>query len=148
MNNCYTNTNTASLYFRDWLMEGKPVKSIRTKFTLLTVCAIIFSLGISTFIGAVSIKNLGHSDADKMLRLMSRAGALNLESYFESVEHSVKTVSTLVQDSVDGVADEQLVRHVERARNLFGQVAYHTNGVLTYYYRIDPALSKKVKGFW
>ena len=124
------------------------MNSIRTKFTLLTVCAIVVALSITTFIGAVSIKKLGHNDADKMLQLMSRTGALNLEAYFESVEHSVKTVSNLVQESVDGISDDQLHRHVERARNLFGQVADHTNGVLTYYYRIDPALSKTVKGFW
>lgn len=124
------------------------MNSIRTKFTLLTVCAIIVALSITTFIGAVSIKNLGHSDADKMLQLMCRTGALNLEAYFDSVEDSVKAVSKLVQKSVDGVSDDQLHRHVERARNLFGQVADHTNGVLTYYYRIDPALSKTVKGFW
>jgi len=124
------------------------VNSIRTKFTLLTVCAIVISLSVATFMGAVSIKNLGHSDADKMLQLMCRTGALNLEAYFDSVEDSVKAVSKLVQKSVDGVSDDQLHRHVERARNLFGQVAGHTNGVLTYYYRIDPALSKTVKGFW
>ena len=124
------------------------MNSIRTKFTLLTVCAIVVSLSVATFMGVVSIKNLGHSDADKMLQLMCRTGALNLETYFDSVEDSVKAVSKLVQKSVDGVSDEQLHKHVERARNLFGQVADHTNGVLTYYYRIDPALSKTVKGFW
>ena len=124
------------------------MNSIRTKFTLLTVCAIVVALSITTFIGAVSIKKLGHNDAEKMLQLISRTGALNLEAYFQSVEHSVKTVTNLVQESVDGISDDQLHRHVERARNLFGQVADHTNGVLTYYYRIDPALSKTVKGFW
>ena len=124
------------------------MKSIRTKFTLLTVCAIIISLSIATLISVISIKNLGHGDADKMLHLMCRTGALNLEAYFDSVEHSVKAVSKLVQESVDGVSDDQLHRHVERARNLFEKVASHTNGVLTYYYRIDPALSKTVKGFW
>ena len=124
------------------------MKSIRTKFTLMTLCAIIVSMSIATFISVISIKNLGHSDADKMLYLLSRAGALNLEAYFDSVEDSVTAVSKLVQESVEGVSDDQLHLHVERARNLFAKVASHTNGVLTYYYRIDPALSKTVKGFW
>ena len=124
------------------------MNSIRSKFTFLTVCAIIVSLGIATFIGVVSIKRLGHSDAEKVLSLMCRTGKLNLEAYFESVEHSAQAVSTLVQVSVEGVSDDQLHGHVERARNLFGQVANNTNGVLTYYYRIDPEISKKVKGFW
>ena len=124
------------------------MNSIRTKFTLLTVCAVIVSLGIATYIGVTSIKNLGNSDAEQMLSLVCRTGKLNLQAYFESVEHSVQVTSTLVQESVDGVSDDQLHRHVERARNLFGQVANNTHGVLTYYYRIDPEISKKVKGFW
>lgn len=124
------------------------MNSIRSKFTFLTVCAVIVSLGIATYIGVTSIKNLGNSDAEQMLSLMCRTGKLNLQAYFESVEHSVQVTSTLVQESVEGVSDDQLHRHVERARNLFGQVANNTNGVLTYYYRIDPEISKNVKGFW
>lgn len=73
---------------------------------------------------------------------------MNLESYFDSVEHSVETVATLVQDSFEGMQFEDLESQVERARNLFGRIAYNTNGVLTYYFRIDPELSDTVKGFW
>ena len=124
------------------------MNSIRTKFTLLTVCAVIVSLGIATYIGVTSIKNLGNSGAEQMLSLVCRTGKLNLESYISGVEHSVQAVTTLVQESMDGVSDDQLHRHVERARNLFGQIANNTNGVLTYYYRIDPEISKEVKGFW
>ena len=31
---------------------------------------------------------------------------------------------------------------------IFEETANKTNGVLTYYYRIDPAVSRNVKGFW
>ncbi len=122
--------------------------SIRTKFTILTVSAIIAALSIATIIGVFSIRNLGISDADQMLHLMCKTGAMNLESYFQSVEKSVETVATLVQDSFEGMPLEQLGEQVERARTLFGKVAYNTNGVLTYYFRIDPEISKTVKGFW
>ena len=124
------------------------MKSIRKKITLLVICAIVVSLGITTFIGAVSIKNQGKRDSDKILYLMCQTGRMDLESYFNSVEHSVKTVSTLIQGSLDGVSDDQLARHVEQAGVIFGEVARQANGVLTYYYRIDPALSETVKGFW
>ncbi len=122
--------------------------SIRTKFTFLTVSAIIVALSIATFISVFSVQKLGRGDADQMLHLMCKTGAMNLESYFQSVENSVETVSTLVQDSFEGMPIEQLGNQVERARTLFGKVAYNTNGVLTYYFRIDPEISKTVKGFW
>lgn len=122
--------------------------SIRTKFTLLTVFAIIASLSIATLLGVLSIRNLGNSDVDQILFLMCRTGKMNLESYFGSVEQSVNTVSTLVQSDLDKMPEDQMPSHVERCRNLFGKVAYQTNGVLTYYYRIDPEVSKDESGFW
>ena len=124
------------------------MRSIRIKYTLLTVCAIIVALSIATFIGVESIKKLGNDDADQMLSLMCTTGAMNLESYFTSVERSAQTVASLVQNSLEDMPLDQLGNQVENARSLFGEVAYHTNGVLTYYFRIDPALSSEVKGFW
>lgn len=124
------------------------MRSIRTKITLLTVIAIIVALSIATVIGVITIRKLGRDDADQMLHLTTTTGALHLESYFDSVEHSVETVSTLVQGSFEGMPFEHLDNQVERARNLFGRIAYNTNGVLTYYFRIDPEISDTVKGFW
>ena len=124
------------------------MNSIRTKITLLTVCIVIISLSVATVIGIISTKKLGRNDADQMLHLTATTGALNLESYFESVEHSVETVATLVQGSFDGMSFEDLEAQVERTRNLFERIAYNTNGVLTYYFRIDPEISDTAKGFW
>ena len=122
--------------------------SIRTKLTLLTMCAIIVALSVAACIGVISIKKLGESDADQMIHTMCNTGAVNLEAYFYSVEHSVQTVSTLVQDSLKDIPLDQLGDQVERARNLFAIVALNTNGALTYYFRIDPEVSDTVKGFW
>jgi len=122
--------------------------SIRTKFTLTVVSAIVITLTIAAAIGVISIRELGSDDADQMIHLTATTGAMNLEQYFESVEHSVKTVSTLVSDSFEGMPFDHLDIQVERARNLFGKIAYNTNGVLTYYFRIDPEVSEDVKGFW
>ena len=93
--------------------------SIRTKFALTVASVIIITLSIAAAIGVISIKNLGRNDADQMLHLTARTGAMNLERYFDSVERSVRTVSTLVSDSFDGMPFEDLDSQVERARNLF-----------------------------
>ena len=122
--------------------------SIRTKFTLTVVSIIIITLSIATVIGVVSIRNLGKDDADQMIHLTATTGAMNLEQCFKSVEHTVRTVSTLVSDSFEGMPYEDLDSQVERARNLFGRIAYNTSGVLTYYFRIDPEVSDSVTGFW
>ena len=122
--------------------------SIRTKFTLTVISVIIISLIIATVIGVISIRKLGSEDADQMIHLTATTAAMNLEQYFDSVEHSGKLVSTLVSDSLEGMPFEELDIQVERARYLFDKIASNTNGVLTYYFRIDPEVSEDVTGFW
>lgn len=122
--------------------------SIRTRITLLTICAILFSVSVATIIGALLIKNLGSSDSNQMLLLLCNTGEKNLDYYFESVEQSVRTVANLVQESLDGADYGDLDGQVDRSRTLFEKAAAETPGVLTYYFRVDPEVSDTVKGFW
>ena len=122
--------------------------SIRTKFILLTLSAIIAALSVATYIGVYSIKTLGKSDADQMLHLKCTTGAMNLETYFNSVERSVETVAAIIQDNLEMMPPEQLGDEVESVRRLFSKMAHNTNGVFTYYFRIDPEFSKDYPGFW
>ena len=61
------------------------IHSIRTKFTLLTLGAVLVTLSIATVIAMISIVKLGRKDAEQMIHLTCTTGALNLESYFNSV---------------------------------------------------------------
>ncbi|MDO4796833.1 MAG: diguanylate cyclase [Coriobacteriales bacterium] len=124
------------------------VRSIQTKTTLLTVCAVIASLTIATIMGAVAIRDIGKSDSDQLLTLLCESGEKNLDSYFESVAQSVQMVSAYVESDLEGLAPNQLDAHLERAKDIFTKMTNRTNGVLTYYYRIDPEVSNTSKGFW
>ena len=62
------------------------MNSIRTKTTLLTVCAIVISMTIATLLSVTAIRNLGNSNSEEMLLLLCETGEKNLDSYFDSVE--------------------------------------------------------------
>ena len=138
------------LYGYHQSIEGgqSQMHSIRTKFTLMTLSAVLFALSIATAIGVISIRNIGMNDADQMMHLTAATGAMNLDYDFESVEHSVETVSALVHESFNEITFDQLEAQVERSRRLFSEISNNTNGVLTYYFRIDPEISENEKGFW
>lgn len=135
--------------------------SIQTKTTLLTVCAIVVATAISTLLGVAAIKNISDSSSNQMLFLLCEIGEKNLDAYFKSVEQSVEMVAAFVEadlkssepDSPEpdqpqnhtGLISES---HIDRVSAIFEKTAYRTNGILTYYYRIDPAISGTVKGFW
>ncbi len=122
--------------------------SIKTKITAMTVCVIVIAMAIATFFGVTAIRDVGNHDAEQTLLLLCETGQKDLNYYFQNVESSVKTVAAFIQSDLDGVDDEDLQTHIDRVSDVFQKLAYNTNGVLTYYYRIDPEVSKDVKGFW
>ena len=126
--------------------------SIRTKTTLLTICEIVITITVATLLGITAIRNIGNKSSDQMLWLLCESGEKNLDYYFESVEQSVEMVSAYVESDLAGLTakqlEEYLPEHLENVKDIFTKMVYQTNGVLTYYYRIDPAFTKNAKGFW
>ena len=130
------------------------MRSVRTKITILNVVAVSVSLLVATTISAFFVALQGHERSEESLRLLCQTGKNNLDYYFKSVEQSVNTVSSLVDDHLDSLSDEDFSTrfhtHIESARSAFAEAAKNTNGVLTYYYRIDPSISTPTgePGFW
>ena len=122
--------------------------SLRTKITAVTVGAIILVMVFATVFGVLAIKDVGTKSADQMLLLLCETGEKNLDHYFDSVAQSVDMVSAYVESDMDGLDDKHLQAHLDRVSEMFEKLTYRTSGVLTYYYRIDPSVSEKVKGFW
>ena len=122
--------------------------SLRTSITLVTVCLIVIAVTVVTALSVLFIQKNERKESDQMLLLLCETGERNLDYYFNSVQKSVEKVSAFVETDIDGLEPIQLSGHVNRAKRYFEQLAYKTNGVLTYYYRIDPAISDTVKGFW
>lgn len=122
--------------------------SLRTKITAMTICAIIVTMIVAAAFGVVAIRRLGMSDSEQMLRLLCEAGEKNLDDLFENLEQNVRIVSSYVESDLDGLSDEELQKHLERVSDIFKRILVNTNGIVTYYYRIDPAISSSVKGFW
>lgn len=125
--------------------------SIKTKITAMTVCVIVIAMLIATVFGVTAIRDIGNRDAEHTLLLLCETGQKDLNYYFQNAEGSVETVASYVESDLNGLDrlnDENLQAHIDRVSDVFQKLAYNTNGVLTYYYRIDPKVSQNVKGFW
>lgn len=124
------------------------MRSQRTRFMLLTVFAVAIAVVIVTAVSVVFIRSSENVESDQLLLLLCETGERNLNYYFDSVQKSVSNVAADVERDLDGLEPEKLQSHIDRMEQHFDEIAYKTNGVLTYYYRIDPAISDTVKGFW
>lgn len=122
--------------------------SIRTKITVVTVLLIVLAVLAVTLLSVYFIRHQKSVETDQMLKLLCETGKRNLDYYFNSVQKSMSRMAAYIEQDIKGLDDEQLTAHMQRASRFFEEMAYKTNGVLTYYYRIDPDVSKTVKGFW
>ena len=122
--------------------------SLRTRITLMTVCVVLFALTAVMAFSVYFIRTNEHHKSEQLLLLLCETGERNLEYYFTSVQRAVRRVASFVTADLEGLEEQQLQRHMERVRKYFDEMASKTNGVLTYYYRIDPTASNTVKGFW
>lgn len=122
--------------------------SLRFRITALTALITVVAVVVTTLLSALFISNTERNKSDQLLFLLCETGERNLDYYFTSVEKSVRDVASYAEKELRGLEDDQLREHAEQIRAYFDIVANKTNGVLTYYYRIDPTVSPSVKGFW
>ena len=128
---------------------GLPARySLRTKITLVTVCVIVLAMAAAAVLGLTAIRSIGSRSADRMLLLLCQAGEKNMDFFFERTEQAVEMVSAYVESDLDGLEDGLLQAHLDRVSGFFRKMTNDAEGILTYYYRIDPAISSRVKGFW
>jgi diguanylate cyclase (GGDEF)-like protein len=109
---------------------------------------VVVAVIIVALLSVAFIQRTEQRKTDQVLLLLCETGKKNLDYYFNSVQKSVEKVASFVEADLDGLSDAQLGEHMARVEKYFEEMAYRTNGVLTYYYRVDPETSKNVKGFW
>lgn len=122
--------------------------SLRTRFTVLTICVVMLAVSSLSLTSILFIRSNEHNKSDQLLLLLCETGEKNLNNYFDGVQKSVTKMANYAESNLHELNDKTLKSHMKYVREYFDEVASKTSGVLTYYYRIDPNISKKVKGFW
>ncbi|MBQ9492401.1 MAG: diguanylate cyclase [Oscillibacter sp.] len=149
--------------------------SIRTKLTALTIVAMLVILLSVGSMGIYAVRTQGNRQTAQNMSLICDNYRGILNQYFNSVEQSVDMVTRYISETLSGVdlleggvigargdgkairedetseqqlrLDAHLNAHTEMVRTVFRSVANHTSGVITYYYRINPEVSRNVEGF-
>ena len=124
------------------------MRSLRTKLAVTMLCVMFTAIMFITLLSVIFIRNTASRKSDQLLHMLCENGQYSLNYYFDSVQNSVNDITTFVENDLQGLDDVRFEEHMENAREYFDFVVSHTNGVLTYYYRIDPSVSSTVKGFW
>lgn len=125
---------------------------------------------------ALSVRREGEINSVEMMRLLCDNSSMTIETYLNSVEQSVDMVTRYALDEIDTVElvrgnavglqgtgahldertrsesqqtelDAYLADYFEHVERLFRSVANRTNGVVSFYLRINPEISADAAGF-
>ena len=146
------------------------IQSIRVKITAITIAAILTSI-LSVFVACNStIQRENDRKSVEMMNLIVSDTRKSLEKSFESIEQSVEVAANLAGDTMDSVMlvecggtsalgaqrteqqqarlDAYLADYCPNVEETFASVAGHTQGVVSYYYCINPEVSQTEHGFF
>ncbi|MBE7008213.1 MAG: diguanylate cyclase [Ruminococcaceae bacterium] len=149
--------------------------SIRVRIMALTMTAILISVFALGSISILSVRRESEKTAAESMRLLCDNCASSVDSYLKGIEQSVNMVSRYAVEELSNVAlveggvvgadghsglqwntdgeprqetlDKYLSDYVDSIEPVFRSVANRTNGVVTFYYRINPEISKQETGF-
>ena len=144
--------------------------SLRFKFTAISVAVILATILSVIGVSYSSVQKESERRSVENMRLVGEETANELDGYFGSIEQAVNMAANLAMDSLDSVKlveygaaghkagqhtaeqsallDDYLTEHCEIIRQHFGSMASHTNGVITYYYCINPQISTAEHSFF
>ena len=150
--------------------------SIRAKITLLTIAIIIvcvLTIGLSA---SMRIHRTANQTSTQYMNELCNERVNEIEKLLHEIQQDVDISAHYLFDSFDivelvsgGVVgargtgdslgtrewdsprqqklDEYLTRHVDQARTILHSAAYNTSNALTYFYRLNPELSRVEPGF-
>ncbi|MBR0367166.1 MAG: EAL domain-containing protein [Clostridia bacterium] len=147
------------------------VNSIRFRITAISVVAILVAIILIFASSYNSIRNETNRRSVEEMRLIGKDTKNTLDEYFESIEQSVGMAANMAVDSLDSVTlvqcgaagsraneprtpqqtarlDAYIEEHCVQTLSTFESVASHTNGVIAYYYCINPEISQSAHGFY
>jgi len=148
------------------------MNSIRVKITAIAVAAVLVAM-LAVFTASYpSIQAETDRSSVEMMRLIGDNTKDTLDEYFVSIEQSVNLAANMAVDSLDSVMlvecgaagtyakqngrtrdqterlDAYIAEHCEQVLRTFESAASHTNGIITYYYCINPEVSGTQHGFY
>ena len=153
------------------------MRSIRTQILILTLAAIFVSIAAIGTVSIVSVRQEGIRQAESDMVMLCDNHRKTLNQYFSSVEQSVSTVSRFAMETLDstqllsaGVVgadgsldtleekrwdsasqsrlDRYMQDYMDSVKEVFQGIANHTANTITYYYRVNPEISRECGFFF
>lgn len=143
--------------------------SLRVKTTVITISIVLATLLAFSLASFFTVGQEATANSAEKMHLLSENAQQSLDAYLDGIEQSVYMAARIASGSLDGAMlvecnankpqedrspaqtsqlDAYVREHCAHVEEAFGSVAKHTNGIVTYYYCINPEVSTQEHGFF
>ena len=146
--------------------------SVRYKITAITIIAILLTVLAVVYTAFSTMGAESDKTSAEMMYLTCESTGKTLDDYLDGIEQSLDMAAYIAMDSLDSVAlveggvagtyaksatrspeqikglDAYLDQHCKKIQEFFGGMAAKNDGIVTYYYCINPEISTNVHGFF
>ena len=120
--------------------------TIRNKIIILIIAAVFVSVFAVELLTSAYIRTTEEENAKENVNLVCESAAASINVYFDSIEQTVQSMAKIVSHDMIR-RDLDMHQHMLTMADTFTTMARNTQGVLTFYYRLDEGLYDE-KGFW
>ena len=128
------------------------MKSIKAKILLVVISGLMVMTGIISVIGVYMTHGIMHQDADRILKNLCQKEAAYINDIMGDIVKSAAVMehyATSELDNIQSLSDESFrSAYVDRMKNMFREIALHTDGTNAFYFRLNPEYSTPTAGFY
>lgn len=128
------------------------MRSIRNRFVLVVLTGILSCALIIGYVTRSNIEQFESASSTRILNLMCRQEAMEINQLIASIENSVDILAALCLDELDEPdrIDEEAYRrdYLARLDLITRHVVDNTEGVVAYYFRFKPEVGDDKSGFF
>ena len=129
------------------------MKALQNKLLILIVCSTLIP---ALVVMAIAFSNYGRiveNNSGQIMQLMCSEKRQVIDEKLLNIEQSVHTIyhfATEQYSNTDNLwqDEEQFLKHISRMLELMKTTAKYTDGAVTVYYRLDPAIKGPKQGLW
>lgn len=128
------------------------MKSIQSKILLVVISGLLVITAVVSIISVNMTHDIMHKDADRILENATQKEAAYINDMLGDIVKSSSIMEHYAITEVESVEDfkdpDFCADYLEKAEEMFSEVALNTTGVEGFYMRIDPNLSNGTTGFY
>ena len=129
------------------------MKALQNKLLILIVSSTLFP---ALVVMAIAFSNYGRiveNNSGQIMQLMCSEKRQVIDEKLLNIEQSVHMIYHFAREQhgdTDNLwqDEEQLLEHISRMKELMETTVKYTDGAVTVYYRLDPALQGPKQGLW